>query len=132
MWILRRVAIERIRPEAAAQSAPMKTAAIRVFDNLYQAVAESSDQAVPDAIGKAQWLRSLGGDQELLEFSFRCHIDGQTDAAPDGRFVINRVPDTAASPITLIQNWNPAARRSAVGPEGPQTRRSLQGAFSLC
>ncbi len=31
----------------------------------------------------------------------------QYDVAPDGRFLINRVVDTANSPITLIQNWNP-------------------------
>jgi hypothetical protein len=31
--------------------------------------------------------------------------------APDGRFLINRVLDTAASPITLIQNWDPEARQ---------------------
>jgi eukaryotic-like serine/threonine-protein kinase len=29
------------------------------------------------------------------------------DAAPDGRFLINRVLDSAAAPITLILNWNP-------------------------
>lgn len=31
----------------------------------------------------------------------------QYDVAPDGRFLINRVTDTAIAPITLIQNWNP-------------------------
>ncbi len=31
----------------------------------------------------------------------------QYDVAPDGRFMINRVLDSAAAPITLIQNWNP-------------------------
>jgi hypothetical protein len=31
----------------------------------------------------------------------------QYDVAPDGRFMINRVLDTASSPITLILNWNP-------------------------
>ncbi len=34
----------------------------------------------------------------------------QYDVAPDGRFMINRVSDTAISPITLIQNWNPEAK----------------------
>ncbi len=31
------------------------------------------------------------------------------DVAPDGRFLINTVSESAAAPITLIQNWNPAA-----------------------
>jgi Tol biopolymer transport system component len=38
-------------------------------------------------------------------------VDGaqarQYDVAPDGRFLINTVVDSTASPITLIQNWNP-------------------------
>jgi Tol biopolymer transport system component len=34
----------------------------------------------------------------------------QYDVAPDGRFTINRVVDSAAAPITLIQNWNPEAK----------------------
>jgi Tol biopolymer transport system component len=33
----------------------------------------------------------------------------QYDVARDGRFMINRVLDTAVAPITLIQNWNPDA-----------------------
>jgi hypothetical protein len=35
----------------------------------------------------------------------------QYDVAPDGRFLINTVLDSAAAPITLIQNWNPEAQR---------------------
>ena len=31
----------------------------------------------------------------------------QYDIAPDGRFLINTVLDAPATPITLIQNWNP-------------------------
>jgi eukaryotic-like serine/threonine-protein kinase len=31
----------------------------------------------------------------------------QYDVAPDGRFMVNRVLDSAAAPITLILNWNP-------------------------
>ncbi len=31
------------------------------------------------------------------------------DVAPDGRFLINTVSESAAAPITLIQNWNPEA-----------------------
>jgi Tol biopolymer transport system component len=35
----------------------------------------------------------------------------QYDVAPDGRFMINRVLDSTAAPITLIQNWNPEAKQ---------------------
>jgi Tol biopolymer transport system component len=35
----------------------------------------------------------------------------QYDVAPDGRFLINRVVDGAAAPITLIQNWNPEVKQ---------------------
>ena len=35
----------------------------------------------------------------------------QYDVAPDGRFLINRVLDSAAAPITLILNWNPEAKQ---------------------
>jgi hypothetical protein len=42
-------------------------------------------------------------------------VDGQQgrqyDVAPDGRFLINRELDSAASPITLIQNWNAAVKK---------------------
>ncbi len=31
------------------------------------------------------------------------------DVAPDGRFLINTVPESAAAPITLILNWHPGA-----------------------
>ncbi len=31
----------------------------------------------------------------------------QYDVAPDGRFLINAVLDSAAAPITLIQHWQP-------------------------
>jgi hypothetical protein len=31
----------------------------------------------------------------------------QYDVAPDGRFLINTELDTAAAPITLLQNWTP-------------------------
>ncbi len=33
----------------------------------------------------------------------------QYDVAPDGRFLINTELDTAAAPITLLQNWTPRA-----------------------
>ncbi len=42
-------------------------------------------------------------------------VDGQQgrqyDVAPDGRFLINTELDSAAAPITLIQNWNPAVKK---------------------
>ncbi len=49
---------------------------------------------------------------------FQTHIFGggedltsapEYDIAPDGRFLIDTVPESAAAPITLILNWNPAA-----------------------
>jgi eukaryotic-like serine/threonine-protein kinase len=51
---------------------------------------------------------------------FQTHVVGggndsgqgrQYDVAPDGRFMINRVLDSAAAPITLIQNWKPDATK---------------------
>jgi hypothetical protein len=33
------------------------------------------------------------------------------DIARDGRILINTVLDDAASPITLIQSWNPEAKK---------------------
>ncbi len=35
----------------------------------------------------------------------------QYDVAPDGRFLINTVIESAAAPITIIQNWNPGAKK---------------------
>lgn len=35
----------------------------------------------------------------------------QYDVAPDGRFLINTVLDEAPAPITLLQNWNPEAKK---------------------
>jgi hypothetical protein len=35
----------------------------------------------------------------------------QYDVAPDGRFLINTELDSAAAPITLLMNWNPAAKK---------------------
>jgi len=35
----------------------------------------------------------------------------QYDIASDGRFLINRVLDSGAVPITLLQNWNPEAKK---------------------
>jgi Tol biopolymer transport system component len=36
---------------------------------------------------------------------------GQYDVAPDGRFLINTVLAEASAPITLLQNWNPGAKK---------------------
>ena len=35
----------------------------------------------------------------------------QYDVAPDGRFLINTELDSAAAPITLLQNWHPEAKK---------------------
>ncbi len=35
----------------------------------------------------------------------------QYDVAPDGRFLINTELDDVGAPITLIQNWNPEAKK---------------------
>jgi hypothetical protein len=35
----------------------------------------------------------------------------QYDVAPDGRFLINTELESAAAPITLLQNWNPEAKK---------------------
>jgi Tol biopolymer transport system component len=51
---------------------------------------------------------------------FPTHISGggvddrqgrQYDVAPDGRFLINTELDSATAPITLLQNWNPEAKK---------------------
>ncbi len=46
----------------------------------------------------------LGGGVEVRQ-------GRQYDVAPDGRFLINTVVATAASPITLLQNWIPDTQR---------------------
>ena len=33
------------------------------------------------------------------------------DVTPDGRFLINTELDTAAAPMTLLQNWHPEAKK---------------------
>jgi hypothetical protein len=35
----------------------------------------------------------------------------QYDVTRNGRFLINTLLKEAAAPITLLQNWNPGARR---------------------
>ena len=49
--------------------------------------------------------RILGGGVDVGQFR-------QYDVAPDGRFLINTVLDSAAiPPITLLQNWHPDAKK---------------------
>ena len=36
----------------------------------------------------------------------------QYDVAPDGRFLVNTELESAAVPITLIQNWQPEAKKN--------------------
>ncbi len=46
--------------------------------------------------------RILGGGEDVTG-------GREYDIAPDGRFLINTVSESATAPITLIQNWNPEA-----------------------
>jgi hypothetical protein len=39
------------------------------------------------------------------------HDGRQYDVAPDGRFLINTVLDSAPAPITLLQNWQPEGKK---------------------
>ena len=48
--------------------------------------------------------RVVGGGVDLLQ-------SRQYDVAPDGRFLINTVVESGAAPITIVQNWNPGARK---------------------
>ena len=43
-----------------------------------------------------------GGDNQQMQ---------QYDVAPDGRFLINMELDSAAAPITIIQNWRPEGKK---------------------
>ncbi len=45
--------------------------------------------------------RILGGGEDR-------QVAREYDVAPDGRFLIDTVPESAAAPITLVLNWNPA------------------------
>ena len=56
--------------------------------------------------------------EPLMLFSTRIFGGGadiqlgrQYDVTSDGRFLINTVLDSAAAPITLLQNWNPTAKK---------------------
>ena len=48
--------------------------------------------------------RVLGGGADA-------QLGRQYDVTRDGRYLINRLPDEAAAPITLIQNWNFNAKK---------------------
>ena len=48
--------------------------------------------------------RILGGGVDT-------QIGRQYDVAPDGRFLINTELPGDAAPITLIQHWNPEAKK---------------------
>jgi Tol biopolymer transport system component len=48
--------------------------------------------------------RILGGGEDTAQ-------GRQYDVASNGRFLINTVLDSAAAPITLLQNWNPEAKK---------------------
>ena len=38
-------------------------------------------------------------------------MDRRTDVAPDGRFLINTALEDGGAPITIIQHWNPEAKK---------------------
>ena len=48
--------------------------------------------------------RIVGGGEDAAQ-------GRQYDVASDGRFLINTELDTVAAPITLLQNWNPGAKK---------------------
>ena len=48
--------------------------------------------------------RILGGGADV-------QLGRQYDVTADGRFLINTLLNQTAAPITLLQNWNPAAKK---------------------
>jgi serine/threonine protein kinase/roadblock/LC7 domain-containing protein len=48
--------------------------------------------------------RIFGGGADI-------QLGRQYDVTPDGRFLVNTLLNEAATPITLLQNWNPDAKR---------------------
>lgn len=64
-------------------------------------VGDTIDPGVPTMLFRT---RILGGGADI-------QLGRQYDVAPDGRFLINTVLDTAAAPITLLMNWRPDAHR---------------------
>jgi Tol biopolymer transport system component len=67
-------------------------------------IKETGSTVVPGTPVALFQTHVVGGGTEALQ-------GRQYDVAPDGRFLINRVVDSAATPITLIQNWNPDATK---------------------
>ena len=58
----------------------------------------------PGAPGVLFPTRIMGGGEDVQQ-------NRQYDVARDGRFLINTELDSADAPITLIQDWQPAATR---------------------
>ena len=58
----------------------------------------------PGAPVKLFPTRTVGGGMDAAQRR-------QYDVAPDGRFLINTALDVGGVPITLLQNWNPEAKR---------------------
>jgi hypothetical protein len=59
----------------------------------------------PGAASVLSPTRIVGGGEEVAAQA------RQYDVAPDGRFLINTELDSAAAPITLLQNWQPDAKK---------------------
>ena len=81
---------------------------------LYYLDPESAMMAVPITVTGA----TLGLGAPVVLFPTRILGGGvdsglgpQYDVAPDGRFLINTVLDSAAAPITLLMNWNPDVKK---------------------
>ena len=81
---------------------------------LYYLDPESAMMAVPITVTGA----TLEPGAPVVLFSTRILGGGvdsglgpQYDVAPDGRFLINTVLDSAAAPITLLMNWNPDVKK---------------------
>lgn len=67
-------------------------------------ISVSSTSFVPGAPVMLFPTRIYGGGGDAQQ-------NRQYDVAPDGRFLINTELDSADAPITLIQNWNPEAKK---------------------
>ena len=57
---------------------------------------------MPPAVDTCHWPPAGGEDTTQGR---------QYDVASNGRFLINTVLDSGAAPITLLQNWNPDAKK---------------------
>ncbi len=64
----------------------------------------SGDTIEPGAPVMLFRTRILGGGADI-------QLGRQYDVAPDGRFLINTVLDSAAAPITLLMNWSAEAKQ---------------------